>query len=328
MNKKDRKAIFVIGPTASGKTSLGVFLAKQLESEVISIDSRQVYQGLDLGTGKDLADFGVGSDAVKYHLIDVVDPKTESYSIHRFVLDAVKAMESIWAKGKTPILVGGSSLYTNALINRYALDGCEPNPALREKLEKFSTEELVARLKESPAIFERTDTSTRNRLIRGIEVAESSESNDPVQIPDFDYLLLAPYFHRKVSHQRIEQRLNERFEEGMVAEVQLLFDSGVSWEKLDWFGLEYRFIANFLKGELSEVEMKERLLIKIRQFCKSQDIWLRKMEREGKDIYWLPEGNREQGLLLSNLFLEDQNLPEPLIRLNEIHYGPKQPVVK
>jgi len=317
----------VIGPTASGKTSLGVFLAKQLESEVISIDSRQVYQGLDLGTGKDLADFGVGSDAVKYHLIDVVDPKVENYSIHRFVLDAVKAMESIWAKGKIPILVGGSSLYTNALINRYALDGCEPNPVLRAELEKLPTEELVTRLKKFPAIFERTDTSTRNRLIRGIEVAESSESNEPVEIPEFDYLLLAPYFHRKVCHQRIEQRLNERFDEGMIAEVQSLYDSGVSWEKLDWFGLEYRFIANFLKGELSEAEMRERLLIKIRQFCKSQDIWLRKMEREGQDIYWLPEGNRDQAILLTNLFLDGKNLPEPLIRLNDIHYGPKQPRV-
>ena len=323
----NRKAVFVIGPTATGKTALGVFLAKQLASEVISIDSRQVYQGLDLGTGKDLADFGVGPDAIKYHLIDVVDPKTENYSIHRFILDAVKAMESIWAKGKIPILVGGSSLYTNALINRYALDGCEPNPILRAALEKLSTEELISKLKAFPAIFERTDTSTRNRLIRGIEVAESAGANDSVEIPEFDYLLLAPYFHRKICHQRIEQRLNERFDEGMITEVQSLYDSGVSWKKLDWFGLEYRFIANFLKGELTELEMRERLLIKIRQFCKSQDIWLRKMEREGQDIYWLPEGNRKQGLLLTHLFLEGKNLPEPLIRLNEIHYGPKQPRV-
>ena len=317
----------MIGPTATGKTALGVFLARKLDSEVISIDSRQVYQGLDLGTGKDLADFGVGADAVKYHLIDVVDPKKENYSIHRFVLEAVKAMESIWAKGKIPILVGGSSLYTNALINRYALDGCEPNPVLRGELEKHSTEELILELKKFPAVFARTDTSTRNRLIRGIEIAQSSDANAPVTIPQFDYLLLAPYFHRKICHQRIEQRLNERFDEGMIAEVQSLFDSGVSWEKLDWFGLEYRFIANFLKGELSEPEMRERLLIKIRQFCKSQDIWLRKMEREGQDIYWLPEGNREQGLLLTSLFLDGKNLPEPLIRLNDIHYGPKQPKV-
>jgi tRNA dimethylallyltransferase len=261
LSKKRRKAIFVIGPTATGKTSLGVFLAKKLESEVISIDSRQVYRGLDLGTGKDLADFGVGLNAVPYHLIDVVDPKEDSYSIYRFVTDAVEAMESIWSQGKIPILVGGSSLYINALINRYALDGCEPNHELRAKLEKLSTGELFERLRKYPLVFGRTDTSTRNRLIRGLEVAESVEENTPVEIPEFEYLLLAPYFHRKVCHQRIEQRLNERFDEGMIQEVKELFESGVSWEKLDWLGLEYRFIANYLKGEMSEQEMRERLLI-------------------------------------------------------------------
>ena len=318
------KAIFIIGPTASGKTSLAVDMAKTLNSEIISIDSRQVYKGLDLGTGKDLADFGEGEDAVPYHLIDIVDPKMASYSIHKFVTDAVVAMQSIWAKGKVPILVGGTSLYTNALINRYALDGCEPDLKLRAELEPLSTEILLEKLAQFPVQFEKTDKSTRNRIIRGIEVGTHSQKSTPVEIPEFDYILMAPYYHRKISHQRIEQRLNARFDEGMIEEVRALHESGVTWEKLDWFGLEYRHIANYLKGETSETEMRERLLIKIRQFCKSQDIWLRKMEREGKDIYWLPEGNRVSAEMLANRFIAGESLPTPVIRLNDIHYGPKQ----
>ncbi len=317
------KAIFVIGPTATGKTSLGVDLARFLDSEIISIDSRQVYRGLDLGTGKDLAEFGTGDNAVKYHLIDNVDPATESYSLHQFLHDAVKTMQDIWQRGKIPIFVGGTSLYTNALLSQYEVIGCEPNFELRRELEKKSLEELRSQLQKFPHVYEKTDLSTKKRVIRGLEIALNPDAENCLEIPQFEKLILAPYHDRKVCHKRIEKRLDERLEEGMIEEVHRLHDEGVSWEKLDWFGLEYRYVSKFLKGELGRQEMRDKLFIKIRQFLKSQDIWLRKMEREGKTIYWLPDGSRSLAKGLINKFLADERLPQPVIKISEITYGPK-----
>lgn len=318
------KAIFVIGPTATGKTSLGVDVAREINSEVISIDSRQVYTGLDLGTGKDLADFGEGDEAVKYHLIDIANPVVDEYNLHTFLSDAVKAMELLWSQNKIPVLVGGTSLYINALLNGYDLAGCPPNPELRAELEPLPMEELIEKLKAYPDVFEKTDISTKKRVIRAIEVAVTAETNPAVEIPEFDYILLAPYFHRKICHQRVEQRLDLRLADGMIEEVEQLHKSGVSWEKLDWFGLEYRYISMFLRGELERQEMRDRLLIKIRQFLKAQTVWLRKMEREGKDIYWLPEANRGSAFMLIKKFMKGEPLPIPSIRISDIHYGPKQ----
>ncbi len=318
------KAIFVIGPTATGKTALGIDIARHVNSEIISIDSRQVYTGLDLGTGKDLEEYGEGDNAVKYHLIDIADPVSDEYSLHAFLQDATAAMKELWSQGKIPVLVGGTSLYINALISGYDLAGCPPNLELRKELEPKSTEELIEELKKYPEVFERTDTSTKKRVIRAIEVAISEKTNPPVEIPDFDSLLLAPYYHRKICHQRVEQRLDARLEGGMIEEVNQLHKQGVSWEKLDWLGLEYRYVSLYLRGELDYNEMREKLFIKIRQFLKAQDIWLRKMEREGKKIYWLPEGNRTNAYMLTDRFIEDKNLPEPAIKISEIHYGPRQ----
>lgn len=318
------KAVFVIGPTASGKTSLGVDIARKIDSEIISIDSRQVYTGLDLGTGKDIEEFGEGDDKVSYHLIDIADPVTDEYNLHTFLRDVVEAMQGLWHQGKIPVLVGGTSLYINALLNGYDLAGCPPNLELRRALEPLPLDELVEKLKAYPSMFAKTDKSTKKRVIRAIEVAVTAETTPAVEIPEFDYILLAPYYHRKICHQRVEQRLDQRLADGMVEEVQVLHASGVSWEKLDWFGLEYRYISMFLRGELERQEMRDRLLIKIRQFLKAQTVWLRKMEREGKDIYWIPDGNRSSAFMLVKKFLSSERLPLPSIKISEIHYGPKQ----
>ncbi|MGL4853976.1 MAG: tRNA (adenosine(37)-N6)-dimethylallyltransferase MiaA [Lentisphaeria bacterium] len=317
------KAIFVIGPTASGKTSLGVDIARYLKSELISIDSRQVYRGLDLGTGKDLLEYGSGDTAVPYHLIDIVNPQDQEYSLHNFICDAVDAMHSIWQRGKVPVLVGGTSLYINALLNNYELIGCEPDFELRNKLEQLSTDKLLEKLRAFPDILVRTDISTRKRIIRGIEIALSNSMGKSIQVPVFKSLIVAPYFHREQIRARVAIRLTERLNDGMIEEVARLHANGVSWEKLDWFGLEYRYVALFLQQKLTLSQMHDQLLIKIHQFVKKQDIWLRKMEREGSDIYWLPGGDRSLAFLLIDKFMEDKALPTPVIRISDITYGKK-----
>lgn len=317
------KSIFVIGPTATGKTAMAVDIARHLQSEIISIDSRQLYQGMDLGTGKDLSDFTTGGATVPHHLIDILDPATDEYHLHRFISDAKEAIESIASKNKTPILCGGTILYTNALLQGYELAGCEPNWEFRNQLEQLSTEALVNRLKPNTELFDRADRTNRKRIIRAIEMAEHDHLSPAVKIPNLDTLILAPYYPRKTVHQRIETRLDQRLNEGMIEEVEALHQAGVSWDKMDWFGLEYRWVSKFLKGEVSRQEMRDKLLIKIRQFAKSQDIWLRKLERQGQTIHWITESNHAEAIELVDLFLADQPLPEPKLKLSEIYYGPK-----
>ncbi|MDT8392044.1 MAG: tRNA (adenosine(37)-N6)-dimethylallyltransferase MiaA [Lentisphaeria bacterium] len=322
------KAVVVTGPTATGKTRLGVSLARRFDGEIISADSRQVYTGMDIGTGKDLADFGQGRDAVPYHLIDIVSP-LEEYNARRFLRDAASALQSISARGKLPVIVGGTVLYIQAFIEGYDLPGGEPDPVFRAALKDVPTAELIERLRRvSPTIFDRTDKTQRQRVIRALEIAESASAGasgrpDESAPPDLDVLVLAPYYHRQVVHQRIERRLRERLQEGLLDEVQRLHAAGVSWEKMDYFGLEYRYAARHLQGSLSEEEFFTELFTHIRRFCKSQDIWFRKMERGGRVIHWLPEGNLEKAVELTRLFLADAPLPPPELKISDIYYGPK-----
>ncbi len=323
---KKTKAIIVTGPTATGKTSLAVKLAREFNGEIISADSRQVYKGLDLGTGKDIEEYGVGDSAVKYHLIDNCSPG-EIYHLKQFNYDAKKLIVDISSRNRLPIIAGGTALYIDSLISNYEFPINAPDLQLRNSLKNKSTEELAEYLKtNNPELFNKLENkNSRPRLVRAIESVLSVKeqrfeiSNDIT----FDCLIIGTYFERTKVHERIAIRLEQRIEAGMIEEVENLHKNGLSWERLDSFGLEYRYISKYIKGELSLDEMKSALLAKIRKLARSQDVWFRKMEQKGHKIYWTKEGNYKQSCQLVQTFLENKILPEPQIKLKDIYYGPK-----
>lgn len=317
-------ALVITGPTATGKTKLAVHLARRFGGEIISADSRQVYRHMDLGTGKDLDEYGEGTDRIPCHLLDVVDPQ-EDFHLKKFLELALAAMDDIRSRNRLPVIAGGTPLYVNALIRGYSLPGGEPDPQLREELEFLAREELVKRLQAiaSPELLARTDMTQEKRIIRAIEIALSPETEPICTAPLENPLVIAPYYPRKTVRERIEIRLDERLNLGLVEEVRMLHENGVSWEKLEWFGLEYRYVARYLKKELTFDQMRTELLAKIRHFCKSQDIWFRKMEREGIAIHWIPEGNPSEAESLVTRWLAHEPLPAPSIRLADISYSTK-----
>ena len=315
------KILTVTGPTATGKTSLAVRLAHEFRGEIVSADSRQVYRGLDIGSGKDLSEYG----DIPYHLIDIADPVTDEYNLKEFAADALNAVSDISSRGAFPVICGGSALYVNAVLRGYELPGGPPDLDYRNTLKSMSLEELNNALKAlSFTVWEDLhDKDNPNRLILAIEKARSlSVSGKTESSIELVPLVIAPYYTRKNVHERIKARLEQRFEEGMVDEVKTLHDKGLSWEKLEYFGLEYRYIAFYLQGKLTSFnELKEQLLAKIRGFAKSQDIWFRKMERSGLVIHWIEKGDYEQSAKLIEDFLNHRQLPQPKIRLNDIRYG-------
>jgi len=317
-------ALVITGPTATGKTKLAVHLARRFGGEIISADSRQVYRHMDLGTGKDLDEYGDGADRVPCHLLDVVDPQ-EDFHLKKFIELALAAMDGIRSRNHLPVIAGGTPLYVNALIRGYDLPGGEPDPQLREELQSLSHEQLMARLQAvaTPEFLKRVDITQDKRIIRAIEIALSPQA-EPIHAEPLDNpLVIAPYYPRKTVRERIEIRLDERLKLGLVEEVRMLHQNGVSWEKLDWFGLEYRYVSRYLKNELTFDQMRTELLAKIRHFCKSQDIWFRKMEREGIAIHWLPEGDTATAESLVARWLAHEPLPKPSIRLADITYSTK-----
>lgn len=317
-------ALVITGPTATGKTKLAVHLARRFGGEIISADSRQVYRHMDLGTGKDLDEYGDGADRIPCHLLDVVDPQ-EDFHLKKFIELALAAMDGIRSRNRLPVIAGGTPLYVNALIRGYDLPGGEPDPQLREELQSLSHEQLMARLQAvaTPEFLKRVDITQDKRIIRAIEIALSPQA-EPIHAEPLDNpLVIAPYYPRKTVRERIEIRLDERLKLGLVEEVRMLHQNGVSWEKLDWFGLEYRYVSRYLKNELTFDQMRTELLAKIRHFCKSQDIWFRKMEREGIAIHWIPEGDTATAESLVARWLAHEPLPEPSIRLADITYSTK-----
>ncbi len=291
--------IVVIGPTATGKTRLGVSLARKLGGEIISADSRQVYRGLDIGTGKDLEEYGRGTHKVAVHLIDVVDPM-EVYNLYMFQRQCSEVIRRLWAKNTLPVMVGGTGLYVESILLRYDLRDAPDDPELKKELDRLSMDELVSRLvRIKPKLHNTTDLVDREHLVRAIEIATHFPSQSPPDLPQVDALVLGTGFSREEVYSRIGVRLRQRLEQGLVEEVQGLVQHGVTWERLDDLGLEYRYVALYLRGEIKTLDdLHDKLWQAIRRFARRQMAWFRRMERRGVEIHWLAGADVDQALEL------------------------------
>lgn len=299
--------VTVLGHTAAGKTAFAAHLARRLGGEIISADSRQVYRGMDIGSGKDYKDYLVKDQRIPVHLIDILDAGSE-YNVYLFKGDFLRAMTDISGRGLMPVLCGGSGLYIESVLRNYRLLNVPLNPALRKELENKSNEELVDLLRQYGPLHNITDTVQRKRLIRAIEIAsyQSDQPHESAVERELHPLVLGISFDRDSRRERITLRLRERLEEGMIEEVEQLLESGVSAEKLDYYGLEYRYVSKYLMDELSYEEMFNTLNTAIHQFAKRQMTYFRGMERRGIDIHWLDgpltmEEKLEQAAALFNL---------------------------
>ena len=282
--------ITIIGPTASGKTSLAVALAKDLNTEIISGDSRQVYRRMDLGTGKDLSDYRIDGINIPYHLIDIAEPGTK-YNLFQYQQDFLPVYEQIKAKGKMPILCGGTGLYVESILRGFNLVPVPENTDLRESLSGKTLDELTDILKGYKTLHNTTDVDTVNRAIRAIEIEEYM-CQHPVEkrsFPALNALIIGIDVDRDVRRQRISRRLKQRLDEGMIEEVRALLKEGVSADDLIYYGLEYKYLTLYVLGRLSYDEMYRQLEIAIHQFAKRQMTWFRGMERRGLKIHWLDE---------------------------------------
>jgi len=277
--------LVILGPTASGKTRLGVGAARVLGGEILSADSRQVYRGMDIGTGKDLTEYG----GVPYHLIDLVDPGYE-FNVFEFQRRFFEAFAEIGRRNRLPILVGGTGLYLEAVLRGFRLMEVPENPELRRQLKDLSLAQLSTRLTAlRPKQHNTTDTLDRDRLIRAIEIAEGEQeaSAQLPPLPELRPMVFGVQWERTELRRRITARLKERLSQGMIEEVERLHRQGVPYETLEFYGLEYRFIARLLKGELNRNDMVQKLASAIHQFAKRQETWFRRMERQGTKIHWL-----------------------------------------
>lgn len=299
--------ITILGPTASGKTSFACRLAYELETEIISGDSRQVYRGMDIGTGKDLDDYIVDGNPVKYHLIDIKDAGYK-YNIFEYQHDFHDAYTNIRAKDRLPVLCGGSGLYIESVLKGYNLINVPENKELRKKLEGKNLEELTTILASYKDLHNSTDVDTAQRAIRAIEIEEYKKANptDCNEYPPINSLILGVDVDRELRRERITRRLKTRLKEGMIEEVQGLLDKGISAEDLLYYGLEYKFVTQYLIKELSYKEMFSQLEIAIHQFAKRQMTWFRGMEKRGLQIRWidgtLPD--KEKAALVKRLLSE------------------------
>ena len=290
---KNYNCIIILGPTAVGKTGLGVRLARELGGEIISADSRQVYRGLDLGSGKDLADYG----DLPYHLIDVATLETE-YNVYNYQQDFYRVFSALQSRGVLPVIVGGTGMYIDAIVRGYDFIEVEENKELRAKAEKMTLEELDSWLLAlKPNLHNKSDLLIRERVIRAIEIAEFMKSPECEEKrksfpkrPDVKPFIVGTTLERTELRANIARRLRERIEEGMIDEVRNLHEKdGFSYERLEKLGLEYRFVSEFLEGKIeSEEVMFTKLNTAIGQFAKRQETWFRGMQKKGADIHWLP----------------------------------------
>lgn len=330
---KPPKIIAVLGTTASGKTKLAVRLAYLFNGEIVSVDSRQVYQGMDIGTGKDLSEYNFqlpispaeagsrqGGDnyqkkekyiKIPYHLIDIVSPKKQ-FNLADYQRLAYQAIDKILKKGKLPILAGGSGLYLQATVEGWPLSKAKPDRKLRQELEKKKTSWLFSFLKKLDKDFAKkvsqSDQKNKRRLIRYIEIKLVETKRLPLRQRwiamtgrGYDTLLLGLTYPKETLNQRIDKRLEERLEQGLIEEVKRLHQQGLSWQRLEQFGLEYKFVAYYLQGKLDYEEMAEKLKTAIQQFAKRQLTWFRRWERQGAQIHWL-KNEKEAKELIKKFF--------------------------
>lgn len=283
-----KKLITILGPTASGKTTLAAQLASHIDGEVISADSRQVYRQMDLGTGKDLADYVVDGKQIEYHLIDIVDAGYK-YNLFEYQRDFLVAYDKVVQKGKQPILCGGTGLYIEAVLNGYNLVEVPENPELRMSLQTKSLDELKEILQTYKTLHNDTDVDTAKRAIRAIEIEEYYRHNniEKRSFPKIEHVVFGIDIDRDLRRQRISKRLEQRLDEGMIEEVRSIMNSGVSAEDLIYYGLEYKYVTMYMTGQLSYEEMYNSLEVAIHQFAKRQMTWFRGMERRGFTINWL-----------------------------------------
>ena len=280
--------IVILGATASGKTALAARLARELGAEVISADSRQVYRGMNLGTGKDLSEYCVGGLDVPFHLIDIVDPEMD-FSVFDYQRHFFRCFAEISSRGVLPVMVGGTGLYLESVLKGYRMCEVPENQALRDELAGESMERLAqCLLTLRPGVHNQSDLLDRSRLIRAIEIAEHARRSPALpEAPGIDALIVGVRWERSLLRRRITARLKQRLDAGMIEEVRTLNASGVSWERLHYFGLEYRYIGLYLQGGLDYETMFRTLNTKIHQFAKRQETWFRRMERNGTIIHWI-----------------------------------------
>lgn len=280
--------IAILGPTASGKTSFAATLAYELDTEIISADSRQIYREMDLGTGKDLADYTVNGKQIPYHLIDIAEPGYK-YNVFEYQRDFLNAYQSIKQKGRLPVLCGGTGLYLESVLKGYQLIPVPENPELRTRLAGKTLKELTDILSNYKTLHNSTDVDTAKRAIRAIEIEEYYATHDlsAREFPSINSLIIGVDIDRELRREKITKRLRQRLDEGMVEEVRQLLNKGIQPEDLIYYGLEYKYLTLYVTGEISFEEMFKQLEIAIHQFAKRQMTWFRGMERKGFKIHWI-----------------------------------------
>lgn len=284
----DYDLIAILGPTASGKTPFAAALAHRLNTEIISADSRQIYRGMDLGTGKDLADYTVDGHAIPYHLIDIADPGYK-YNVFEYQRDFLISYEMIKQKGCLPVLCGGTGMYLESVLKGYRLMPVPENQELRARLANHTLEELTEMLSQYKTLHNSTDVDTVKRAIRAIEIEEYYAAHlvPEREFPKLNSLIIGVDINRELRREKITRRLKQRLEEGMVDEVRRLIEQGISPDDLIYYGLEYKYLTLYVIGQLTYDEMFNQLETAIHQFAKRQMTWFRGMERRGFTIHWV-----------------------------------------
>lgn len=296
----------ILGPTATGKTQLAANLAANINGEIISADSRQVYRGMDIGTGKDIEDYLVNGKKINYHLVDIVDAGYE-FNVFEFQKSFSRVFPGIIKRNKVPILCGGSGMYLDAILRQYSMAHVPVNEKLRIKLSSFSDDDLYKSLKTYRDLHNTSDITDRARTIRAIEIAEwqihlKETGQDKAELHALNFGI---HFERMVIRERITKRLNDRLENGMIEEVEGLLTTGLNPEQLIFYGLEYKFVTRYLTGELTYDEMFSKLNTAIHQFAKRQMTWFRRMEKKGVVIHWI-DGNLPMNQKVDLIFAKIQ----------------------